>query len=396
VARTERGSDRLAPRRVAWYRPMVARRADESHRASTPLELFFDLCFVVAVAQASARLHHDLSADHVAHGLPSYAMVFFAIWWAWMNFTWFASAYDTDDGPYRLTTLGQITGALILAAGVPRAFDHADFTVITIGYVVMRLATVAQWVRAARTDLPRRPTALRYAAGVALVQVGWVARLALSHDWGTVAYLVLVVAELLVPVWAERNAMTPWHPHHIAERYGLFTLIVLGESVLAATVAIQSALDAGHRGVTLLSLAGAGLVIVFSMWWLYFDRSAHDLLTTLRTALVWGYGHYFVFASAAAVGAGLAVAVDHETGAAHAPAVVAGYAVAAPVAVYLLAVWVLHVWPHQRGPVTVAFPAAAVLALATPFTAAPVQLTALLLAVLVAITVLTTRTRSAT
>jgi hypothetical protein len=66
-------------------------RAEE--RASTWLELFFDLCFVVAVAQAALPLHHDISEDHVAHGIRSYLMVFFAIWWAWMNFTWFASAY---------------------------------------------------------------------------------------------------------------------------------------------------------------------------------------------------------------------------------------------------------------------------------------------------------------
>ena len=103
----------------AWYRPMVARPTDEEHRSATVLELFFDLCFVVAVAQAAAGLHHALSARHVADGVVDYLLVFFAIWWAWMNFTWFASAYDTDDVAYRLTTLVQITGALVFAAGVP-------------------------------------------------------------------------------------------------------------------------------------------------------------------------------------------------------------------------------------------------------------------------------------
>jgi low temperature requirement protein LtrA len=230
--------------KIAWYRPMAPRRVDEEHRASTPLELFFDLCFVVAVAQASARLHHDLSEGHLGHGVLSYAMVFFAIWWAWMNFTWFASAYDTDDGPYRLATLVQITGALILAAGVPRAFDSTDYGIVTLGYVVMRLAAVAQWSRAAITDASHRPCALRYAVGVAVLQVGWVVRLSLPDSLGLPGFGVLVVAELLVPVWAERTNPTSWHADHIAERYGLFTLIVLGESVLAATVAFQSAMDA--------------------------------------------------------------------------------------------------------------------------------------------------------
>ncbi|HZB58785.1 MAG TPA: low temperature requirement protein A, partial [Actinomycetota bacterium] len=98
-----------------WYRPMVARTTDEGHRSATVLELFFDLCFVVAVAQAASALHHEVAEDHVGDGLVGYATVFFAIWWAWMNFTWFASAYDTDDVAYRLTTLVQIAGALILA-----------------------------------------------------------------------------------------------------------------------------------------------------------------------------------------------------------------------------------------------------------------------------------------
>ena len=140
---------------------MVARHPDEPHRAATPLELFFDLCFVVAVAQAASALHHEVAADHLGDGVVGYAMVFFAIWWAWMNFSWFASAYDTDDVAYRLTTLVQIAGALILAAGVPEAMDGSDFLVITVGYVVMRLAMVTQWLRAARADPPHRRSSLR-------------------------------------------------------------------------------------------------------------------------------------------------------------------------------------------------------------------------------------------
>ena len=92
-----------------------------------------------------------------------------------MNFTWFASAYDTDDVQYRLLTFIQIAGVLVVAAGVPRAFDDADYTVTVIGYVIMRIALVAQWLRAAREDPVRRSVALRFAVGIALVQIGWVA-----------------------------------------------------------------------------------------------------------------------------------------------------------------------------------------------------------------------------
>src|SRR4029450_9918915 len=140
----------------AWYRPMVARSTGEEHRSATALGLFFDLCFGGAGAQAAFALHHDVAEDHVGEGVVGYATVFFAIWWAWMNFTWFASAYDTDDIAYRLTTLVQIAGALILAAGVPDAMDGSDFAVITFGWVVMRLAMVTQWLRAAGSDPPHR------------------------------------------------------------------------------------------------------------------------------------------------------------------------------------------------------------------------------------------------
>jgi low temperature requirement protein LtrA len=365
---------------------MTARDTDEPYRTATPLELFFDLCFVVAVARAAELLHHDVAEGHAGHGVVSFAMVFFAIWWAWMNFTWFASAYDTDDDVYRLTVLVTIVGSLVIAAGIRSAFEDGDFVVVTIGYTVMRLANVAQWLRAARADPPRRTTDLRYAVGVAIVQVGWLLRLLLPEGWGIAGFAVLVVAELAVPVLAERGATTPFHPHHIAERYGLFTLIVLGESVLAASVAVEGAVDTA-KAADLLVAAAAGIVVVFAMWWVYFDRSAVPLLRRLRTSMLWGYGHYFIFASAAAVGAGIAVTVDEVAGKAHLSHVAAGYALAVPVAVYLTAVWLLHVRPHQRGPVTVAFPAAVVLVLLAPFGPLPPVTIALVTAGLVAVTV---------
>ena len=374
--------------RRSWLSPMRPRSTTEPHRAATPLELFFDLCFVVAVAQAALPLHHDISAGHIWHGVQSYLMVFFAIWWAWMNFTWFASAYDTDDDVYRITTLVQIAGALVLAAGVQSAFEGGNYVGITAGYVVMRLAMVAQWLRAARNDPQRRQTALRYAVGITVVQVLWLARLAMPESWLVPVFLLLVIAELLVPIIAERapGGPTTYHPRHIAERYGLFTIIVLGEAIASATVAIRTGLDEGDYLPELLSLSAAGVIIVFALWWLYFDRPAHNLLRSLRMSMLWGYGHYFILSSAAAVGAGLGVVVDYETHHAEISGTVAAYAVAVPVAVYVFFVWLLHIRPHQSGRVVVAYPVVAVLVLLTPLGPAPVHVTAALLAALTAIT----------
>ncbi|MFC5906397.1 low temperature requirement protein A [Streptacidiphilus monticola] len=327
-------------------RAMRPRDRTEHHRVSTPLELFFDLCFVVAVAQAGSQLAHALTERHFGHGIEAYFIVFFAIWWAWMNFTWFASAYDTDDVPYRLATLVQIAGALVLAAGVPRAFDQEDFKVCVWGYVIMRIALVTQWVRAALgSEGAAKRMALRYAAGIVVVQVWWVLWVYLvpQHD-RTWTFLLGAAADIAVPLLAERGTQSAWHPHHISERYGLFTLIVLGETVSAATIAVQSAVDEHQALGELLPIAVGGLLICFSAWWIYFARPVAHALRQNRQAFLWGYGHYVVFAAAAAIGAGLEVAVEQAVGKAHELSHREGaLAVTVPTALFLLVIWALHV-----------------------------------------------------
>lgn len=290
---------------------MRPRDPAERHRVATSLELLFDLTFVVAVARVAAQLAHAIGADTIGHGLVGYLAVFFAIWWAWMNFTWFASAYDIDDVPYRLLTLIQMAGVLVLAAGVPAAFDHSDFRAITFGYVVMRVAMILQWLRAAAVDDVRRNTALGYAGGIFVVQVGWVARLVLPDRFALAAFLVLAAAEVSVPLLTERQGMTPWHPHHVAERYGLFTIIVLGESVTASSNAVSGLFQREGLSADLMLLAGGGLVLLFGMWWLYFNHETGEALEENRhLSFVWGYSHLFVAASVAAVGASLEAASE--------------------------------------------------------------------------------------
>ena len=375
---------------------MHSRDPYESHRPATPLELFFDLCFVVAVALAADNLHHEIAEGHAGDGIAAFAIVFFGIWWAWMNFTWFASAYDTDDAVYRITTFVQMGGVLVMAAGIPRAFESGDFGLSVAGYVLMRLAMVAHWLRAAQTDQTTRPCALRYAAGVAALQVLWVARLNLDGVLGLVTIAVLVAGELLVPVFAERDARTAWHPHHIAERYGLFTIIVLGESILAATTAFQQAFDAGGKEASLIALAASGLVIVFSMWWLYFDQAEHPEPGSFAAAFRWGYGHLFVFAAAAAVGAAIAVTVDHKTDHTVISDTTAGLVIAIPVAVYLAAVWLIHVLPVNDDLLVPAFPVTALLVLASALAGTwALPIIAILLAALVALMLLQSERRLA-
>ncbi len=321
---------------------MQPRDPHEMHRVATPLELFFDLVFVVAIAGAAAQWHHGLTQGHLGD-LLNFVMVFFAIWWAWMNYTWFASSYDCDDVPYRLLTFAIMTGSLMLAAGIPDLFATGQSVLVVGGYAVMRFAMVAMWLRAAASHPEGRATALAYAVGIAVVQVLWIARLLLQgHTVLLGSFFALVVLELLVPILAERRGITPFHPHHIAERYALLTLIVLGEVILASVQAVQAALGQG-ADPGLLPLVVGGLLIVFSMWWLYFRRDHAGLFEgSIRSTFLAGYGHYLVFASVAATGAALAAAVDVVQGEGHAPARVVGLALAGALAVYLWCLTAMH------------------------------------------------------
>lgn len=364
---------------------MGSRDTSEEHRSSTPLELLYDLCFVVAIARAAALLHHDDSHGDVGYAVVSYVLVFFAIWWAWMNFTWFASAYDNDDVVYRLLVFVQMAGVLILAAGVPRAFEHRDFDIVVVGYLVMRAALVTLWLRAAHHDPEGRTTARRYAAGVSLAMVGWVGVALIG--WPVWAFFVMGGVELMVPAWSERGGTsTPWHPEHIAERYGLFTIIVLGETILSSSVAFQAVVDERTGDATAVLTAVGALLTVFSMWWIYFAKPAARRLLSNRIAFPWGYGHFVVFGSAAAVGAGVAVMVDSVTGLAHISDTAAAAAFTIPVILFLVAVTFIQtllygVYRDRLGAVLVALACVG----GATFTGQPVLLTGLVLASLVAV-----------
>lgn len=314
----------------------------EAHRAATPLELLFDLIFVVAIATAGQQLHHAMVEGHLWHALPTYCMVFFALWWAWMNFTWFASAYDNDDTLYRCLTFVQIAGSLVMAAGIPAVFQQHNFDVIIIGYVIMRLALVTQWIRVAKHDPERKVTAYRYAIGIVLVQLGWLVGNFSPIHMTTWLFLILVFFELAVPFYAEKHATTPWHPHHIVERYGLLTIIVLGESIIGSFAATQEAFSNRVINYQEVFLIIGGLLMMFAMWWVYFDRSHHHHQRRGVQPFLWGYGHFFIFISIAVLGAALAAAVDVSTQHAHISSQMMGLIIATSLAVYSTYIWLFY------------------------------------------------------
>ncbi len=346
---------------------MTGRSPDQHHRASTPLELFFDLVFVVAIASAAAQLHHGFIANHALEASVSFIMVFFAIWWAWMGFTWFASAFDVDDAPYRILVFVQMFGSLVIASGVPDVFEEHSLTRITIGYSIMRLGLVGLWLRtyySQPVNSHLRTNAMRNVIGIVVCQIGWLGLLVLPSTpiW---VFFIMVALELAAPVWAQSSGRTPWHPEHIAERYSLLTLIVLGESVLSLSLALQATNSFSdislQRGLFML----AGFSILFCLWWLYFNEPVHDLLKENKNiAFAWGYGHYVIFSSAAAVGAALAATVDILDGKATLNDTVLGLILTIPLAFYLLGLWYCHEQHRMQTPrQKMAYPIAAILLL---------------------------------
>jgi low temperature requirement protein LtrA len=352
---------RLVPAARIWRRAVV-RDPHEQHRAATPLELFFDLCIIVAVSLAAHELESLLVEHRYANALIGFGTGFVALWWAWMNFTWFATAHDSDDIPYRILTFVQISGGLVIAAGLPTAMADRDFTVVVIGYVLMRVALVAQWWRVRGSVPEHRDRATMYAVGILLVQVLWIAWLAVPRPLQLPGWLALMLAEVLVPVVAERRShRTVFHVEHIAERYGLLTIIVLGESVLASTVSMRDAVDAVGMSAEVVVLAGGAVLIAYCAWWLYFNRPGHNEPAAGETVFAWGYGHLPVFASLAAFGSGVqltAAWLDHR----HAGDRLASLGIAIPAAGYLVSLALIDLIARaRRGPLPLKLAEAAVI-----------------------------------
>jgi low temperature requirement protein LtrA len=334
---------------------MDGRDPQEEHRAATPLELLFDLTFVVAFGIAADQLAHYLVEEHFKAGLLGFFLATFAIIWAWINFSWFASAYDTDDWVYRLTTMVQMVGVIILALGLPVMFESidegetVDNGVMVAGYIVMRVAMVFQWGRAARQDPPRRSACNTYIKAILIAQAGWVA-LAIAHTTVAQTFFwvaVLTGVELTGPWIAEkRKGGTPWHAHHIAERYGLLVIIALGEGVIG-TIASLSAL-VGPDGVGWSLDAGlvavAGVALTFGMWWIYFVVPSAEVLHVFRDkrSFGWGYGQIPVIGAVVATGAGLHVAAFYLEEESELDAAATVLSVVVPVTVYLLGIFFLY------------------------------------------------------
>lgn len=333
---------------------MSGRDPFEVHRGATPLELLFDLTFVIAFGLAASQFAHAIAEAHLSTGLIGFSFASFAICWAWVNFSWFASAYDTDDWIFRVATIVQMIGVVVFAIGLPRLFSSLetgglmDISVMVLGYVVMRCSMVFLWLRAAGHDPSRRDVCLTYAKAISIVQIGWVVLIILPLQIlpTLVSTMVLTIAELAGPFTAERRGGgTPWHAGHLAERFGLFAIIALGEGVIGTVATLNAVLDGQGWSLNVAVICFAGVGLTFGMWWTYYIIPSSAVLRSQRgKGLVWGYTQLLIITSIAATGAGLHVAAYYIEGNAQIGPLSVLISVAVPVSLYIGLVYTLYTY----------------------------------------------------
>ena len=226
----------------------------------TPLELFFDLVFVLAITQCTALMAHHPTWSGLAQGL----LVLGMLWWAWTGYSWLTSVIDPEEGAVRLVMFGAMAALLLVSLCVPEAFGSLALAFALV-YGVVRSAQIALFMLASPEDDALRHSVLGLAASTAIA-VGLLATASLFDGLAQGALWVLaLVLDMGGPYFFGSEG---WKlvPGHFAERHGLIVIIALGESIVAIGVGASGALDLGIGTAAVL-----GVALTAAMWWIYFD-----------------------------------------------------------------------------------------------------------------------------
>ncbi len=287
--------------------PRLRTVAEEQHRSATWLELFYDLAFVVAVAMVAGRLHDDLTVT----GTLAFLGYLGLLWWLWVSHTYYADRYDTDDLVYRLLAAGQMLAIVVIASSLTSG--AADSTkAFAFGYAGARWLLLLMYLRAYRHVPETRALVAGYLRGFGSAAVLWTASI-LAPDRGRMVLWAVALSIDLATPWLMRReqARVPLDVSHLPERFGLFTILVLGESIAAVVAGL------GHFDWSPLpTMTGAlAIGVATALWWLYFDnvngsvvRREADTARAWRPT-VWLYSHFPLAAAIAASGVALEVAI---------------------------------------------------------------------------------------
>jgi low temperature requirement protein LtrA len=284
--------------------PRLLTTHEVGERRATWLELFFDLVFVVAITQLS----HELVLHHSTAGFLRFAGLFIPVYVAWQGYMAYATRFDTDDLAFRVAYFAAmlaVAAMAVLIDDVARGVNSAGFAV---AYVVLRSIMLALYWRAWLAVPDARPLIRFYGAGYGAGVAVWLASLAVGTPVRYVVWGLALTLELsLPPLSTQLHRRIPTSARHLPERWALFTLIVLGESVVAVAVGVSGA----SWRVSSASTAVLGFAAVAAIWWLYFDRQADIVLRgSTMSIVVYSYAHIPLLMGLAGMSAGLRVLIE--------------------------------------------------------------------------------------
>lgn len=254
----------------------TAEAGENKHRQATWLELFFDLTFVAAVAELSKVLSEDFSPV----GFLGFSLLFIPVWWSWLNATYYSDLFDTDDVVHRCLIAVSMVIVAALAINLPHALDVTAGG-FALSYVAMRVLLIAVFLRAGWHIKLARPLSIRVAQSFSLSAGLWLLSTAFPTPARFLLWIVALTIEIGMAVTAGEAVHVALAPSesHLPERVGLFTIIVLGESVLAVVYGASEQ----QWSVQLSATAVLCFSIAFSLWWVYFDNLGGSAIQAART-----------------------------------------------------------------------------------------------------------------
>lgn len=309
-AADDSGADHSTP----LFQPPRLRTEDD--RAATRLELFFDLAYVLVIHQLAIGLKDDLGW----HGVAVFAGLFAITWWSWVTTTLYANRFDTNDVLYRVLKLAATFAVAVMAASAGTAIGGNGTVAFGIGYIATRVILAGLYFRARRHIADVRVTIDLYLAATIISAMIWTVSLFTPSPFTYVLWAVGIAIEAAAPFAATRwGQNVPLHLDHLPERFGLFVILVLGESISAVVLGMHDTSWAWSS----LSVAALGFTIAAAVWWMYFDIAGAEAKFEIQDddravgsgrADGYVYGHLPLTLGVALLGVGIQQYVLHPVG----------------------------------------------------------------------------------
>ena len=271
----------------------------DGERHASWLELFFDLVFVLAVAEIAKILagHSDF------YGTIKFIALFIPVWWSWVGFTFYADRFETEEKIYRILMFAGMFAVAVLALSLKNAFTiDGDYSFV-ICYILVRIVIITLYARSAYYVPLARNLSLQFIYGFSIAVGIWLVSLVVPSPFRYAMWAIAVIIELVTPLINSRTVKAiPIDLSHIPERFGLFTIIVLGEVVVATANGVS---NTAWNFPTLIA-AMLGFAMAAAIWWINFDFVEDNAIKSESAVprFIYLYGHFFIVASIVAIGIG--------------------------------------------------------------------------------------------